>query len=144
MQSEIQAVEISYIIHATEDVERVFRGVTERLGVSQPPRTDELEGHFGNKILYVSYHLTGEEATRAFRSTISLLGSGGRRELLANLEDSLDEHKVLYIRIAKQDFLRGVALLSPVDSIRIKVRPRGYMKKADVKSFYSRLLELAA
>ncbi len=118
--------------------------MSERLGISQVPETDELEGHFGNKILYVRYHLTGDEATTAFKNTISFLGSEKRGEILAKLEESLDEHKVLYIRLSKQEFLRGAAGLSPVDPIRIRVKPRGFMMKTDVRHFYSRLLELAS
>ncbi len=140
MKKEIQSVEISCFIHATEDLERVSRTLEERFGLSAPPQLEDLEGHFGNRIISVRYHLTGEEATTAFRGIASFMGSERIRELLAGIELALDEHKALFIRLSKQDLLRGSAVLSQVDPIRIKVKPRGYMLMDDAGRFYTRLL----
>jgi len=143
MPREIQAVEISCFIHATENAEMIFRILSERLAISQAPETEELEGHFGNRILHVRYHLTGEEATTAFRNTLLCMGSERRSELLAKLEESVDEHNVLYIRLGKQEFVKGNAVLSQVDPIRIRVKPKGFLMKTGARSFYTRLLNLA-
>ncbi len=133
-------MEISYFIHATEDLERVSDALKEKLRVSSPPELEDLEGHFGNRIISVHYHLTGEEANTAFHGIVSFMGRERIRELLEGLDLALDEHKALFIRLSKQDLLRGSAVLSQADPIRIKVKPRGYMPKEDAGRFYTRLL----
>ncbi len=140
MKKEIQSVEISCFIHATEDLERVCRALEERFGLSLHPQLEDLEGHFGNRIISVRYLLTGEEAMTAFRGIVSFMGPERVRELLEGLELALDEHKALFIRLSKQDLLRGSAVLSQVDPIRIKVKPRGFMLKEDAGRFYTILL----
>ena len=140
MAEEIQSVEISYFIHATEDLERVSRAVADRFELSQRPELEELEGHFGNKIVHVQYHLTGHEAVATFRAMVSFIGSEGVRELLSGLELTLDERKALYVRLSKQEFLKGIPVLSSIDPIRVKVKPRGFMIRGDAGAFYARLM----
>ena len=140
MAEEIQSVEISYFIHATEDLQRVTRAVADRFELSNPPELEELEGHFGNKIVHVHHHLTGVEAMATFRAMVSFIGSAGVRELLAGLELTLDERKALYIRFSKQELLKGVAVLSSIDPIRVKVKPRGFMMKGDAGQFYAKMM----
>jgi RNA binding exosome subunit len=140
LAEEIQSVEISYFIHATEDPGRISRAVAERFGLSQPPELEDLEGHFGNKIVHVQYHLTGHEAMTTFRGIVSFIGSEGVQELLAGLELTMDERKALYIRFSKQEFLKGVPVLSSVDPIRVKVKPRGFMIRGNAGEFYARLM----
>jgi RNA binding exosome subunit len=140
LEKEIQSVEISYFIHATEDLEKVSRAVADRFELAQPPEIEELEGHFGNKIVHVTHHLTGREAATTFRAIVSFLGAERVRELLSGLELTLDEHKALYLRLGKQELLNGVAVLSSTDPIRVKVKPRGFMIKGDAAQFYDRLM----
>ena len=140
MSEEIQSLEIVYFVQATEDVERLDDAVMEKLKVSDAATLDELEGHFGNPIVRARHHLTGDEAMAVFRNLITLIGSEGVSELLRSLDLYLDEHKSLYVRLNKQELLRGIARLSSIDSVRIKVKPRGFMK-GDVRKFYARMME---
>ncbi len=140
MAEEIQSVEISYFIHATEDLERVSRTVADRFGLAQAPELEELEGHFGNRIVYARHHLTGTDAMATFSALVSFLGAEGVRELLAEVGLALDEHKSLYVRLSKQELLNGVPVLSSIDAIRVKVKPRSFMMKGDAGVFYARLM----
>jgi RNA binding exosome subunit len=75
-----------------------------------------------------------------FSAMVSFLGAEGVRELLAEVGLALDEHKSLYVRLSKQELLNGVPVLSPIDPIRVKVKPRSFMMKGDAGVFYARLM----
>ena len=140
-QREVQSVEVSCLILATEDEERVKEHIERYLGIAQSPEEEHLEGHFGNRILHVRWHLTGEQGWECFRSLLSLLGDGGREELLAGLRTHLDEHRALYVRLSKQALTKGEGVLAETDSVRVKFKPRSFAIGGSTESFYRRLIE---
>ena len=140
VQHEIQAVEISCFVQATEDEEKVRAAIARSLGINQDPEIEDLEGYFGNSILDLKWHLTGEDAWTSFRALVSLLGETGRRELLRDLGTYLDEHGALYVRLNKQTLMIGIATLSSSDPVRIRVKPRRFMMKGPPGQFYERMM----
>ena len=143
MSSEIRSLEVSYFVQATEDEEKVTRGVRTFVGSGTESERQELEGHFGNKIVWVRFHLTGDEAHEAFIKLISRMAEDSRRELLNGIGSSLDEHMALFIRLNKQLLTSGVAAAASSDPVRIKVKPRR-PPKDDAPGFYGRLMEQAS
>lgn len=142
MSSSVQSLEVSYLIQMTEDEEKVERAVAALLGGERPGERQEAEGHFGNKIVWVRHHLTGEEAGEALRRIVSHIDPEERRAIMADLRSVLDEHNALYIRLSKQVLvLKGSAVLASSDPIRVKVKPRSYVVKRDPEGFYARLFE---
>ena len=141
MQREIQALEISCFVQATEDEEKVRRAISTSFGLQQDPETEDLEGYFGNSILDLKWHLTGEQAWTSFRALVSMLGETGRRELLRELGAYLDEHGALYVRLNKQTLISGMATVSSSDPVRIRVKPRHFMMKGPPGQFYERMME---
>jgi len=139
-QREVQSVEVSCLILATEDEERVKERIRRYLGIEQSPEEESLEGHFGNRILHVRWHLTGEEAWTCFQTLISLIGERGREELLVSLAGHLDEHRALYVRLNKQALMSGAGAFSDTDPVRIRVKPRSFMIRGATESFYERLM----
>jgi len=75
LKGPIQSVEVSYFVHATEDPQKIAAAVESVFGFVGAPATEELEGHFGNAILTVNHHLTGEDAGSAFASLASKMDS---------------------------------------------------------------------
>jgi RNA binding exosome subunit len=141
VQREVQSVEVSCLIQSTEDEERIKERVRRYLGIAQSPEEEALEGHFGNRILHVRWHLTGDEAWNAFQALLSLLGYGGVGELLGSLTAHLDEHRALYVRLNKQALMNGIGAISDTDPVRIRVKPRSFMIRGSPESFYQRLME---
>lgn len=139
MKGPIQSVEVTYIVHATEDPRKVEMALGELLGNQNKAVAEPLEGHFGNEILRVRLHLTGDEAGKAFESLVSRLPQGVRSEVLADLSSRLDEHSALFLRFDKQSLVSGSLALGSADSVRVKVKPRGFMK-GGAASFYSGLI----
>lgn len=145
MSSSVQSVEVSYFIQMTEDGERVRKAVAALLGGGFREERQEAEGHFGNAIVWVRVHITGDEAESAFRAILSHIELEDRKAILGDLGSMLDEHGALYIRLSKQVLvMRGSAVLASSDPIRVKVKPRSYVMKRDPGGFYSRLFEGAA
>lgn len=142
MSSSVQSVEVSYFIQMTEDEEKVRKAVAQLLGGEFPEERQEAEGHFGNAIVWVRIHLTGDEAEAALRLIISRMEQEDRKSILADLGRMLDEHGALYIRLSKQVLvMRGRVVFASSDPVRVKVKPRSYVMKRDPEGFYTRLFE---
>ena len=141
MRSEIQSLEVSFFVQATEDERRTAKAVGELFGGPGGPERQELEGHYGNKIVWMRYHLTGDEAQRAFRTLVSRLGKEGRGALLREMGSLLDEHGSLFLRLGKQSAVQGSAVLSDSDPVRVKVKPRAFLLRGEPSRFYARLME---
>ena len=138
---EIQSVEVSCFVHATEDEAKVKDGIVRALGVEDGPSEETLEGHFGNPIVHLVWHATGEAAWAAFTRLVEFIGDGGRKEVLGGLEGNTDEHGALYLRLNKQALVRGTALFSSSDPVRVRVKPRRFMMKGSPEKFYRELME---
>ncbi len=144
MSSAVQSLEVSYFIQMTEDQEKVKKAVAALLGGELPAERQEVEGHYGNKIVWIRHHLTGDEAEAALRRIVSLIGPDERKAILDDLGAVVDEHNALYIRLSKQVLvMKGSAVLASSDPVRVKVKPRSYMINRDPEGFYARLLEVS-
>src|SRR5271157_703774 len=120
-KSPIQSVEVSYFVQSTEDAEKLRRRVREALDIQGEQQQDDesrLEGHFGNLILFVRYHLLGADAERVVGRLASRLLPHSKRDLNENLEKSLDEHSALYLRLDKQSLVDGRLEFSTADPVR--------------------------
>jgi RNA binding exosome subunit len=142
VKSEIQSLEVSYFLQATEDEEKVRRAVATLLGRETPAERQEAEGHFGNVIVWVRHHLTGDEAEAALREVVAHLGEEEMGSILGGLSAAMDEHNALYIRLSKQVLVMdGNAALTNSDPIRVRVKPRSYLVRGDPAEFYARVLQ---
>lgn len=141
MKGPIQSVEVSYIVHATEDGAKIARAVSSLIGIDAEPEAEALQGHFGNEIVRANLHLTGEEAQAAFRRVVGAMPGALREELLAELGTFLDEHSSLFLRFDKQSLVSGAVALGKVDPVRLKVKPRIFLLKGGAAQFYSEMIE---
>ena len=140
MKGPVRSLEVTYLLHATEDPERVSSAVAEMIAAGAPAQVDDLRGHYGNSISRVRIHLTGDDAQIAFDRIKSRLGGEQKTELLGNLGRYLDEHGALFLRFDKQGLVRGKLSLESGDPVRVKVKPRPFLLGHDVAGFYANLL----
>jgi RNA binding exosome subunit len=135
MKSTIQSMDVSLLLHATEDGDRVTAAV--RGLISEAPlETEEMEGHFGNRITKVSLHLHGEGATRAFAALMARMPGDLRKELAADIDKLIDEHSSLFLRLDKQRLVQGVVAAGHEDAVRFKVKPRAFLMHGHAKEFF--------
>jgi RNA binding exosome subunit len=140
LKGPIQSVEITYLIHATEDQQKVEGAIAKVLAIKAQPVVERLEGHFGNEILSVRLHLVGEEANLAFQVVVARLPEELKAGLLENIGAYLDEHSAFFLRLDKQQLVAGTLALGSGDSVRLKVKPRLFLLKGGAAEFYARLL----
>ena len=141
MKGPIQSVEVTYLVHATEDPDKLGRAVSTLLGSAAEPEAEKLEGHFGNVITRARLHLTGDEASGAFRSILETLPADLKKEIVSDLPSFLDEHGAFFLRLDKQKLVAGSAALGTGDAVRLKVKPRLFLVKGSAPKFYEQLIE---
>jgi len=127
-------------VHATEDPAKVRGAVQAILGISSPPVTQILEGHFGNKIIHAKHLLTGDAASSALSNLANAMSIEAKDELLGDLDQMIDDHEALYIRLDKQSFLTGKLALAKEDPIRVRVKPRLFLMRGEAKEFFRNAL----
>jgi RNA binding exosome subunit len=140
LKGPIQSVEVSYLVHATEDPKTLAKAVSTLLSVDATPVEEQMEGHFGNAITRVRYHLTGEDAAAALGSIAARLPALMRERLKRGIEELVDEHSALYLRFDKQRLVVGELEEVTGDSVRIRVKPRLFLLRGGAKEFYSKIL----
>ena len=141
MKGPIQSVEVTYLVHATEDPEKVRRVVSTLLRSSAEPEMEQLEGHFGNKIVRARLHLTGDEASSAVRNVLKSIPSGLKAEIISDLTSFIDEHSAFFLRLDKQRLVAGSTALGSGDAVRLKVKPRLFLVMGSAPKFYEQLIE---
>ncbi|MEO9319396.1 MAG: RNA-binding domain-containing protein [Nitrososphaera sp.] len=137
LEHRFSSAEIGFVIHATENSERILDSIESTLSV---PKTNfslsEAEGHFKNQIRLASCNLASGDANEFATRVISLLRSSDKEELSRNLSQHSDERGNLYIRIDKQALCKGRVILSESDSIRIRFKPvRRFKPSGNLESY---------
>ncbi len=133
--SEIESVEVSFFVHATEDEAKLIEAVSSFFSLRKPD-VEGLEGHFGNRISHVRYHVTRDKAARLFSQIASLLSGEETWRILGDRGRNIDEGGALYLRFNKQELLAGRLVLAENEPVRVKVKPTGYLK-VDPATFYA-------
>jgi len=134
----VQSVEVTALVHATEDESKVRKAVLSLL----PPAVDlpafeavKLQGYYGDPITALKLNVKHRKpATELLGYIVRRLSSLDIQTLLDELPQRIDESKNLYIRLDKQKAYTGKAVLERHDSIRVKARLRLPHKADPVES----------
>jgi RNA binding exosome subunit len=140
---EIVVAEISFLVHATEDKDRVLNLVSSFLIVDKDEfESENLTGHWGNQIEMIKGRLDGKPARDVANTILTSLDSYDRKKMLYSLDDYVDDKGTLHLRLDKQKICEGKIELSDIDSIKIKFKPKLFFSriKQDYIQEYRRLL----
>ncbi|HKM76908.1 MAG TPA: RNA-binding domain-containing protein [Candidatus Bathyarchaeia archaeon] len=125
MERIVQSVEISTIIHATEDPEKVQAA----LDTVFPPTLRKLftrrylEGHHGNPIITINAKLSKAADIKQFtQHFLPKLSRDERLKILRDLILLTDAEGNLFIRVDKQSAFQGLMQLTEHDPIRVKIK----------------------
>src|SRR5919108_1332819 len=133
--------EISVIIHATENQDKILQSINDVLSISRDRfSSNTSEGHWGNKILLLSALIGSTETNSLISKILSALNKIDRHSLSDFFDHYIDEKGNLYIRLDKQRICQGRISLSDNDSIRIRLRPVRRYKPTGILEGYRRLL----
>ena len=138
MERLVQTVELTVLVHATEDESKVRKAVLNLLPPDiYPPAFEavKLEGYYGDPITVLKLNLKHRKpATELFEHIVRRLSSLDTSSLLDLLPQYIDESKNLYMRLDKQKAYTGRVVLERHDSIRVKARLRLPHKADPVES----------
>ena len=125
---DVRALKASFIVHATEDEERVKDAVSKALGLKEF-KAVTIRGHYGNPIRYYRARLSGKEAKEAFKSMLTSLGDG-IDPIIWNYKAHVNGSH-FYLRLDKQSLISGRLRLKEEDAVRIEVvfKSKGELKR---------------
>lgn len=140
---DIILAEISFLVHATEDKDRVLNLVSLALIIDKDKfKATNLLGHWGNEIEMVKVRLEGKLSRYAANTILTSLDTYDRRKMLYSLNDYVDDKGTLHLRLDRQKICEGKFELSEIDSIKVKFKPKLFFSrvKEDYIREYRRLL----
>ncbi len=132
-------VDIQVIIHATEDLEKIFSAFKEIFGVDRDEFSmQSLQGHYENPISLVLCKLKKKVAEGFVKRLVSGIPKDELTLILEDLENRCDD-SALYLRISKQGLVQGKISLADEDPVKLKIYTPIYTQK-DLLKTYSEIL----
>ncbi len=149
MGSPVQAfsVKISTITHATEDPEKVAQALRNLClaGAPMGSTMNRARGHHGNEIVTLVFTIRNANNVESLLQHIwSGFSSLDKIEIYSNLASRIDGTGTLFLRIDKQDSLKGRIRLENSDPIKIEISFRTKSPRGDefVKDIQKKLEEI--
>jgi RNA binding exosome subunit len=126
MDPRVQAfsIRISAITHATENSERVSRAIQNLSPgeISPGPNTTRAKGHHGNEIATMEFTIRNAKNVERFLQNIWRgLSQLDKTEVYSSLASRIDSAGTLFLRIDKQQALKGKIRLQHSDPIKIAI-----------------------
>ena len=136
-------ITIEIIIHATEDIKKILDSFEEFFGIKEEDFSkSNLTGHFENPITMLNAKISKKKAEKFLEVLTSNLPKYQLEEIKDDLENRIQNSK-LYLRLGKQDLLRGSLTLQEKDAIKLKIFTPIYNKMDTLKN-YVELLKVSS
>jgi len=127
-------VTIDVIVHATEDISKIFQSF-EILNLKEDDFTiQETLGHFENPIIMLNTKIIKKQAQNFMKKLLELLSSEQINKLIEEIEERTTDSK-FHMRLDKQELIKGNITISEKDTIKMKIHTPIYNKKDTIKSF---------
>ncbi len=128
-------VTIDVIIHATEDISKIFQSFEELLDLKEENFTiHETFGHFDNPIIMLNAEIVKKEAQNFMKKLLEFLSNEQINELIEEIEERTVDSR-FHMILDKQELIKGNTIISKKDTIKIKIHTPIYNKKETVKTF---------
>ncbi len=128
-------VTIDVIIHATEDISRIFQSFEELLDLKEENFTiHETTGHFDNPITMLNAKIVKKEAQNFMKRLLEILSIEQINELIEEIEERTVDSR-FHMRLDKQELVKGNLVFRETDTIKIKIHTPIYNKKNTVRTF---------
>jgi len=128
-------VTIDVIVHATEDISKIFQSFEDFLDLKESDFTvNETVGHFENPIIVLNAKIVKKQAQNFMKRLLELLSAKQINELIEEIEERIEDSR-FHMRIDKQELIKGHIVVSEKDPVKIKIHTPIYNKKDTVKTF---------
>ena len=132
-------ITIEVILHATEDIKKIFDAFSEFFEINEKVfAVEELTGHFNNPITIIRAKITKKQSKKFFEKLISEIPKEQINDLIDNLENRI-QNSNLHLRIGKQEFVNRQITMQEEDPVKLKIFTPIYKKKEIIET-YSNLL----
>jgi hypothetical protein len=134
MVSKIE-VTIDVIVHATEDISKIFQSFEDVLEIKEEDFTiEEVNGHYENPIIMLNVNLVKKQAQNFMKKLLELLPSRQVNELIEEIEERTVNSR-FHMRLDKQELIKGNLVVREKETIKLKIHTPVYNKKDTVKTF---------
>ena len=128
-------ITIDVIIHATEDISKIFQTFDEILEIEEESFSiTETTGYYENPIIMLNAKLVKKQAKLFMKKFLKLLSSNQINQLIEEIEERIADSK-FHLRLDKQELIKGTLVLSEKDTIKIKIYTPIYNKKETIEKF---------
>ena len=135
-------VTIDVIVHATEDISKIFQSFEDVLELKEEDFTiSETVGHFENPIIMLNAKIQKKQAQNFMKILLNSLSAEQINELVEEIEERTVDSR-FHMRLDKQELVKGNLIVSERDTIKIKIHTPIYNKKDTVKIF-SEIFQIA-
>ncbi|MHA7733974.1 RNA-binding domain-containing protein [Nitrosopumilus sp. S6] len=127
-------ITIDAIVHATEDVSKIFQSFEILELKEEDFAVTETTGHFDNPILMIHAKILKKQALNFLKKLVELLPPQQIDELIDEIEERTVDSR-FHMRLDKQELVKGNVTISEKDTIKIKIHTPVYNKKDTIKTF---------
>ena len=128
-------ITIDVIIHATEDISKIFQSFNDILEIEEESFSiTETTGYYENPIIMLNTKLVKKQAKSFMKKFLKLLSSNQINQLIEEIEERIVDSK-FHLRLDKQELSKGTLVLSEKDTIKIKIHTPIYNKKETIEKF---------
>ena len=128
-------ITIDVIVHATEDISKIFQSFEDVLGIKEEDfAIEETEGHYENPIILLNAKIVKNQAQNFMNKLLKLLPVDQINELIEEIEERTVDSR-FHLRLDKQELIKENIVVREKDTIKIKIHTPIYNKKDTVKTF---------
>ena len=128
-------ITIDVIVHATEDISKIFQSFEDVLNLKEDDFTlEEVEGHYENPITMLKAKIVKKQAQNLMSKMLELLPVEQINELTEEIDERTDDSR-FHMRLDKQELIKGNLIVSEKETIKLKIHTPIYNKKDTVKIF---------
>ncbi len=128
-------VTIDVIVHATEDISKIFQSFEDLLGLKKEEFTvHETTGYFENPITMLNVKIVKKQAENFMKKLLELLSHQQINELIEEIEERTVDSR-FHMRLDKQELIKGNLVIREKDTIKLKIHTPIYNKKDTIKIF---------
>ena len=128
-------ITIDVIVHATEDISKIFQSFSDVLEIEEESfAITETTGYYENPIIMLNAKLVKKQAKSFMEKFLKLLSSNQINQLIEEIEERIADSK-FHLRLDKQELIKGTLVLSEKDTIKIKIYTPIYNKKETIEKF---------
>ena len=135
-------ITIDVIVHATEDISKIFQSFEDILDVRREDFTiEKTEGHYENPIILLKAKIVKKQAQNFMNKLLESLSKEQVNELIDEIEERTVDSR-FHMRLDKQELIKGNVVVREKGTIKLKIHTPIYNKKDTVKTF-TEILKIA-